>query len=532
VEDHSNNWRAQLTSFPFPLSLNRFPLPYPIFSTGSCLEILQSLGYRGFQQPFLPPLSPLQTSDLEWVNSITGGLSPSPLELTQNLTLSSNVADPPAPAELGSSATPSIPSDKGYFSTRLKQDDFSGGKQTYSTREPIKKHSTTTEGATRASVAGPRLKRKSLKNKGRVGNLALGEDVEINQVTEMENQTIVGWVNGRIFATKTIREWIHSAWKEELGYLPELVELNRNWYAFTFQTSEHSKWVLSKSWSINNSPFLLKPWNPLFDASTERLDKILVWVRLPALPFHLWSFDYFKKIGNFLGDFLDEDMSFEETKQRKVARILVNLNVREGLGEEMDLSWGGYTYAKKLDYENIPFRCRRCHQYGHLVKNCKLPLRTKGTVYGRYKDSQKTVGYLESALSTQKEQGSQTKDMSIDFVQPNSELATMRSDQQTSVLEGATSFPVSGTSSNPGPSITVLINNLSIKSPEWLLSPSLPQLPPLNLTLPSFFPLPVLPPPLPPPLPSYPWSPLLHALPRPQRIPIRPHLIHPQDIIS
>jgi len=53
---------------------------------------------------------------------------------------------------------------------------------------------------------------------------------------------------------------------------------------------------------------------------------------------------------------LDEDVSFKETKQRKVARILVNLNVKEGLGEEMDLIWEGYTYAKKLDYENIPFR--------------------------------------------------------------------------------------------------------------------------------------------------------------------------------
>jgi hypothetical protein len=302
-------------------------------------------------------------------------------------------------------------------------------------------------------------------------------------------------VNGRIFAVKTIREWIHSTWKDELGYLPELVELNRNWYAFTFQNSEHSKWVLSKAWSINNSPLLLKPWNPLFDASTERLDKILVWVRLPALPFHLWSFDYFKKIGNFLGDFLDADMTFEETKQRKVARILVNLNVREGLGEEMDLSWGGYTYAQKLDYENIPFRCRRCHQYGHLVKNCKLPLRTRGTVYGRYKDSQKLVGSSESALFTQKEQGSQTEDMSVDFVQPSSELATLRPDQQTPVLEGATSFPVTGTSSNPGPSIIVLINNLSIKSPEWLLSPSLPPLPPLITVLPSF-PPPSLPPPM------------------------------------
>jgi len=67
--------------------------------------------------------------------------------------------------------------------------------------------------------------------------------------------------------------------------------------------------------------------------------------------------DYFKAIGNFLGEFLETDLSFEETKQRKVTRILVNLNVREGLGEEIDLSWGNFTHSQILDYGNIPFRC-------------------------------------------------------------------------------------------------------------------------------------------------------------------------------
>jgi hypothetical protein len=68
------------------------------------------------------------------------------------------------------------------------------------------------------------------------------------------------------------------------------------------------------------------------------LDKILVWVRLLVIPFHLCTLEYFKSIGNYIGDLLDADMTFEETKQRKVERIFVNLNIREGLGEEVDLS--------------------------------------------------------------------------------------------------------------------------------------------------------------------------------------------------
>jgi hypothetical protein len=109
--------------------------------------------------------------------------------------------------------------------------------------------------------------------------------------------------------------------------------------------------------SIRNSLLLLNPWSPLFDPSGEKMDKISVWVHFPALSLHFWSLEHFKEIGNFLVDFLEVDMTFEERKQRKMARILLNLNVREGIGEEIDLSWGIFIHSHTLDYENVPFRC-------------------------------------------------------------------------------------------------------------------------------------------------------------------------------
>jgi hypothetical protein len=75
----------------------------------------------------------------------------------------------------------------------------------------------------------------------------------------MENKKLVGRASGRTFVVRTIIDWMHNVWKEHLGYLLELVELNMNWYAFTFQKFEHYKWALGITWSINNSPLLLKP---------------------------------------------------------------------------------------------------------------------------------------------------------------------------------------------------------------------------------------------------------------------------------
>lgn len=54
---------------------------------------------------------------------------------------------------------------------------------------------------------------------------------------------------------------------------------------------------------------------------------------------------------------------------------MVSINVRDGLADEMDLCWGRYTHTQKLDYENVPSCCRRCHAYGHLIAECKLSRR-------------------------------------------------------------------------------------------------------------------------------------------------------------
>ena len=73
-----------------------------------------------------------------------------------------------------------------------------------------------------------------------------------------------------------------------------------------------------------------------------------------------------------MGNFLEADFSYLETLEKKVARILVNLNLREGLAESINLDWGPVIISQILDYENVPFHCRRCHAYGHPMSECSL----------------------------------------------------------------------------------------------------------------------------------------------------------------
>lgn len=55
-----------------------------------------------------------------------------------------------------------------------------------------------------------------------------------------------------------------------------------------------------------------------------------------------------------------------------MARILVHLDTREGLEEKITLHSNHYSRRQILDYEGVPFWCRRCHKVGHLFKECSL----------------------------------------------------------------------------------------------------------------------------------------------------------------
>jgi hypothetical protein len=184
----------------------------------------------------------------------------------------------------------------------------------------------------------------------------------------MVDKTIVGKFYGCQFRKKTLKAWAMTNWGVSYNPPPRISRLSRGWFMIIFSEEIQATNVLQKIWSIDSSSVLMKLWNPTFDASSERLDSIPIWVRLSGLPPHLWLEKCFQAIGNFLGEFLVVDMGFLEYGEMLVARILVLLNIREGIREFLNLTDLGRIRVQILDYEGVPFRCRRCHEYGNIVK--------------------------------------------------------------------------------------------------------------------------------------------------------------------
>ena len=146
------------------------------------------------------------------------------------------------------------------------------------------------------------------------------------------------------------------------GKEPEITQLAKGWFDFHFECKKDVDYVLGKIWNYGTTPFQLKRWTPLFHADTQRIDTIPVWVRLLGLPWEFWNPASLDDIGWALGTFIEAGLSYQQTRIRKVARILVSLNIRTSCQDHISLICETKTRKQLLDYEGIPFQCHKCHE--------------------------------------------------------------------------------------------------------------------------------------------------------------------------
>jgi len=78
-------------------------------------------------------------------------------------------------------------------------------------------------------------------------------------------------------------------------------------------------------------------------------------VGMSGLPSNTWNENIFKDFGNILGVFLKSDYSFKETKDMSMVRIMVSLDLCNGLYETVNIGIGVERH-QVLDCEGLPFK--------------------------------------------------------------------------------------------------------------------------------------------------------------------------------
>ena len=93
-----------------------------------------------------------------------------------------------------------------------------------------------------------------------------------------------------------------------------------------------------------------------------------VWIRLYSLPSEYWDSEILEDLGNCLGKFIKISEQTKIQRYTAYACIHAYMDLSKKLLEDIRMIWDDEDWLEKLDYEQIPFQCRRFHEYGHLFK--------------------------------------------------------------------------------------------------------------------------------------------------------------------
>ena len=85
-----------------------------------------------------------------------------------------------------------------------------------------------------------------------------------------------------------------------------------------------------------------------------------------GLPFPLWNRSLLEGIGNTIGRFVVVEDDFMNVYDKRIAQILVEMDITKGLPAEVEILCRDHLFAQRLDYLGIPFRCNICRYIGHL----------------------------------------------------------------------------------------------------------------------------------------------------------------------
>ena len=163
-------------------------------------------------------------------------------------------------------------------------------------------------------------------------------------------------------------KWINGVWNPKGHYNLQLG--SKGFFTIiVFNQEDRDRLMQGSPYFFFSAGLYLCPWKERFNPETEDMMVALVWIFLFSLPGEYWYLDTLKDIGNTLGEFIK---IVEQTKTQRYtafARICVYMDLSRELPKAISLNWEDEEWIQPIDYEQLPFRCRHCHDYGHLGRN-------------------------------------------------------------------------------------------------------------------------------------------------------------------
>lgn len=117
--------------------------------------------------------------------------------------------------------------------------------------------------------------------------------------------------------------------------------------------------------------YCLQPWKRHFDPTKEKLNTVLLWIRLPRLPLEMWNGKVLKHIISPIGNLSKINNNSEEVAKGLFARICVEVDVSKPLKRTIKYVLVDVYRECLLDYENITSICFGFESQSHKFDSYK-----------------------------------------------------------------------------------------------------------------------------------------------------------------
>jgi len=169
--------------------------------------------------------------------------------------------------------------------------------------------------------------------------MVLGMDIRLVESCSLALCPLVGRLSYHHFCNRFVLVWMKDTWEPILGYSLVLLHLPRGWFEFIFNSLEDSTRILEKFRVFEGCSLMLKRWRLKFDTTSKYFSFRHMWVLLLDFPLQFWNQKALEAIENTLGRFIKLDEDALLSNDRRMAKILVEIDIHGGLLENLDREW-------------------------------------------------------------------------------------------------------------------------------------------------------------------------------------------------
>ncbi|KAL4304455.1 hypothetical protein GQ457_10G010860 [Hibiscus cannabinus] len=188
-----------------------------------------------------------------------------------------------------------------------------------------------------------------------------------DQIDQSMRNVIIVRLLGKVIGFGALLNRLHALWRP-VGEI-QLIDLDNDYYLVRFADSRDYAMALTDGpWTIYGSYLIVQPWSRSFSTLEKHPSHVVVWIRLPGLPYRYYCKALFRRIAAVIGSVVKVDYNTKEAGRGKFARIVVLVDLNKPLKSCVGID----NFVQRLEYEGLQNICFGCGVIGHSKEECRV----------------------------------------------------------------------------------------------------------------------------------------------------------------